>query len=157
MSTDPPDDRGDPPEGKAEGGVPPPPPGVHPPDEISYLVRRLMIYIPALREGPLPDSNLTGAGREDVDEDEAPKSLDVPSVIRKGDELDPQLMKERTTSRLAYTLLGLLIGLTAVTVVAIFRLPADDAVAKLMDLSNNLLVIVAGALGYYFGNRKSGD
>ena len=65
-----------------------------------------------------------------------------------------ELKQEETRSRLAYVLVGF-VGLVLLgTVVASFRLPPSENVAELKDLSSTLLVIVVGALAYYFGTKK---
>ncbi|WP_410787044.1 hypothetical protein [Kribbella sp. C-35] len=71
-----------------------------------------------------------------------------------GDTLKLALKKEDNRGRVITVLLGIFGLAIAGTVVASFRLPADQGVKQLNDLSNTLLVVVVGAIAYYFGARR---
>jgi uncharacterized membrane protein YeaQ/YmgE (transglycosylase-associated protein family) len=94
-------------------------------------------------------ATLTG----DVDEDiRDPGSITQP-VLAVGDTLQLALKKEVNRGRVITILLGIFGLAIAGTVVASFRLPAEQGVKQLNDLSNTLLVVVVGAIAYYFGRK----
>jgi uncharacterized membrane protein YeaQ/YmgE (transglycosylase-associated protein family) len=88
----------------------------------------------------------------DVDENEAPGSVAEP-VLAVGDTLTLALKKEGNRGLVTTIVLGLFGIVLTGTILASFRLPPDQNVEQLKDLSDTVLVIVVGTLAYYFGKK----
>lgn len=77
-------------------------------------------------------------------------------VIVAGEDLGViEQQREKTRTRLAYAVVGLVGMVLIVTMAAIWRLSPDESAAKLIDLSGTLLILVGPAIGFYFGSRTN--
>jgi hypothetical protein len=152
MATDEYDEHAHPPSASGTGGGATPDPAV--------LARQVNLPVPAvdkllthLRQCGLlhspPSSRLPNHPRGGRDEDDR-------TVITWGRMLGTiEQQRERTRTRLAYCVVGLVGLVLVVTMASIWRLLPDQSAAKLIDLSGTLLILVGPAIGFYFGSRTT--
>ncbi|MFI5710216.1 hypothetical protein [Kribbella sp. NPDC051620] len=89
---------------------------------------------------------------EEVTEDEPPKPFIGNPVLEPG---EPLRMREKTRSRLAMLLAGLVGVVLIANVGAAFRLSPVDSVEQLKDLLSILLPVLVGTLvAYYFPKQQ---
>lgn len=89
---------------------------------------------------------------EEVTEDESPKTITGHPVLEPG---EPLRMREKTRSRLAMLLAGLVGVVLIANVGAAFRLSPVDSVEQLKDLLSILLPVLVGTLvAYYFPKQQ---